>query len=152
MTPKFLLPCTAWLTTFHAPQRSDISDLTKRGSTFCLLTRKAKAQDRSFSVKSLTLFTHPKAEAQDQSLLVKNLTLFTHPKGKSSRSIFLNQEPHVVYSPERQKAQDRSFSVKNLSLFTHPKGKSSRSIFLSQEPYVVYSPKKQKLKIDLAYS
>ena len=123
MTPKFLLPCTAWLTTFHALPRSDISDLTKRGSTFCLLTRKTKGQDRSFSVK--------------------NLSLLTHPKGKSPRSIFLNQEPFFVYSPEKQKlkidlsqsraslclltrkakAQDRSFLIKNLTLLTHPKGK-----------------------------
>ena len=153
MTPKFLLPCTAWLTTFHALPRSDISDLTKLGSTFCLLTRKAKssrpiflsqephfvyspekakAQDRSFLIKNLTLFTHPEAKAQDRSFLIKNLTLFTHPKDKSSRSIFLSQEPYVAYSPEKAKAQDRSFLIKNLSLVTHPK--------------------RQKLKIDLAYS
>ena len=112
MTPKFLLPCTAWLTTFHALPRSDISDLTKLGSTFCLLTRKAK----------------------------------------SSRPIFLSQEPHFVYSPEKAKAQDRSFLIKNLTLFTHPKGKSPRSIFLNQEPHFVYSPEKQKPKIDLSQS
>ena len=129
MTPKFLLPCTAWLTTFHALPRSDISDLTKLGSTFCLLTRKAK----------------------------------------SSRSIFLSQEPYVVYSPEKQKpkidlsqsraslclltrktkAQDRSFLVKSLTLFTHPKGKSPRSIFLNQEPFFGYSPKSRSSRLIL---
>ena len=124
MTPKFLLPCTAWLTTFHALPRSDISDLTKRGSTFCLLAQKSKSPrsiflsqephfvyspekqkpkiDLSQSRTSLCLLTR-KTKAQDRSFLVKNLTLFTHPKGKSPRSIFLNQEPHFVYSPERQK-------------------------------------------------
>ena len=132
MTPKFLLPCTAWLTTFHALPRSDNPDLNNLGSTHWLLTRKTKAQDRSF--------------------LIKNLTLLTHPKDKRPRSIFLSQEPHFVYSPEKAKAQDRSFLVKNLTLFTHPKDKSPRSIFLSQEPHFVYSPERQKPKIDLSQS
>ncbi len=157
MTPKFLLPCTAWLTTFHALPRSDISDLTKRGSTFCLLAQKSKSSRSIFLSQEplpctawLTTFhALPRSDISDLTKRGSTFCLLAQ-KSKSSRSIFLSQEPHFVYSPERQKAQDRSFSVKNLTLLTHPKSKSSRSIFLSQEPHFVYSPERQKPKIDLS--
>ena len=108
----------------HPKSKKLKTDLSQSRASLCLLTRKAKAQDRSFLIKNLTLFTHPEAKAQDRSFSVKNLTLFTHPKSKSPRLIFLSQEPYVAYSPEKAKAQDRSFLIKNLSLVTHPKAEA----------------------------
>ena len=121
MTPKFLLPCTAWLTTFHALPRSDISDLTKRGSTFCLLAQKSK------SPRSIFLSQEP--------------YIVYSPERQKLKIDLSQSRTSLCLLTRKAKAQDRSFSVKNLTLFTHPKGKSSGSIFLSQEPYVAYSPK-----------